>query len=96
MKVALSLEISDEQRNALAQEIAGKKVQRLATREEVRAYVEGAIGALSTRVESAGPSSGLSSSEAEVVAKLREQGKSESYIRGWVQAGRKNARQVPN
>lgn len=46
MKVAMSIEVSDSQRNSLAQLLSGKTVKRLATRVEVRDYVEGCIAAL--------------------------------------------------
>lgn len=46
MKVSLSLEVSDPQRNALARLIEGKDIKRLATRDEVRAYVTGCVESL--------------------------------------------------
>lgn len=46
MKVAMSIEINDSRRNSLAQLLAGRAVKRLATRVEVKDYVEGCIAAL--------------------------------------------------
>lgn len=46
MKVNVNVEITDAQRNALAQAIDGKKNKRLATRDEVRDYVAGCIESL--------------------------------------------------
>lgn len=46
MKVNVNVEISDAQRNVLAQAIDGKPIKRLATRDEVRDYVAGCIASL--------------------------------------------------
>lgn len=46
MKVNANIEITDAQRNVLAQQIDGKPNKRLATRDEVRAYVDGCIASL--------------------------------------------------
>jgi hypothetical protein len=46
MKVNLGVEINDAQRNVLSNRIAGKPTKRLATRDEVRAYVDGCIASL--------------------------------------------------
>jgi hypothetical protein len=46
MKVNANVEINDEQRNVLARLIDGKTVKRLATRDEVREYINGCIASL--------------------------------------------------
>lgn len=46
MKVNLSLEVTDEQRNVLACILAGKPLKALAKREDVRDFVEGWIATL--------------------------------------------------
>ena len=46
MKVALSIEVTDQQRNSLAQRIDGRACKRLATRDEVREYVEECLNVL--------------------------------------------------
>jgi hypothetical protein len=43
MKVNLSIEVTDEQRNVLAIINAGKPTKALATRDDVRAFVEGCL-----------------------------------------------------
>jgi len=103
MKTVIALDISDEQRNNLACLLSGKLVKRLATREEVRDYVNGAIERLSeAKADLACGLTPHSSSEATVhqgviartaqeaehIAKLRAQGRSDSYIIGWLKPGR--------
>jgi hypothetical protein len=90
MKVALSIEVTDEQRKQLSSLIAGKAVVRLATREEVREFVNGALATLSSADVPQSNSSPRGGDE-EVAAKLRAEGKSESYIRGWLSVGRVSA-----
>ena len=48
MKVALSIEVTDQQRNALAVRLSGKEVKRLATRDEVRDFLLSALTGLDT------------------------------------------------
>lgn len=50
MKTVIRLDVTDEQRNALAQLLARKPVKRLATREEVDAYVQGIVAQLADGV----------------------------------------------
>ena len=94
MKVALSIEITDEQRNALASAITGKETKRLATRDEVREFLEGAIASLGASAV-VGDAAGfarttvLSPAEEELVGKLRAEGRSSGYIVGYIKAGRK-------
>ncbi len=57
MKVALSLEVTDTVRNSLACEVDGRSGARLATRAEVRAYLEGCLNSL------AGPTRTVAASE---------------------------------
>lgn len=93
MKVALSVEVTDVQRRALS----GTK--RLATRDEVRAYVEGALGQLGASPTPVGSTAhnpisrvpiAPSASSPELEAQLdlyREKGWGEealaAYVRGW-------------
>lgn len=94
MKVALSIEITDEQRNALAIALAGKETKRLVTRDEVREFLEGAIASLGAPAV-VGDAVGfarttvLSPAEEELVEKLRAEGRSDGYIVGYIKAGRK-------
>lgn len=95
MKVNLSVEIDDAQRNRLAQLIDGKTNKRLATRDEVRAFVEQLIESLATdsaplavqtQVENR-PSpdlGGLAAVANARVAEMREQGVTEEYIQRWL------------
>jgi hypothetical protein len=55
MKVNLSLEVTDEQRNVLACMLAGKPIKGQAKREDVRAFVEGCIGGLTKKMIPAPP-----------------------------------------
>jgi len=48
MKVNLGVELSDEQRRALASIIAGKEVKRLASRDDVRNFVSGMLVGVAT------------------------------------------------
>lgn len=102
MKTNVKLDVSDEIRNALAILIAGKQVKRLASREDVTAFVTGALeGLLQTaqpidedepvrRSRSAEPrSQSLTADEERTIARLQKEGRDEGYIRGWIYAGRK-------
>jgi hypothetical protein len=114
MKVALSLEVTDDQRRELARRLAAKSTSRLATRDEVREFVNGAIDTLSdgdaTSLDnevSAASDDGKGdvdvdggqarrlglrdADERELATKLQAEGKSESYIRGYLAAGRKTS-----
>jgi hypothetical protein len=46
MKVAVSLEVNDAVRNALACEVDGRRSARLATRAEIRMYLDGCMNSL--------------------------------------------------
>lgn len=50
MKVNLSIEVTDVQRNVLAIINAGKHTKALATRDDVRAFVEGSLLALTPAI----------------------------------------------
>lgn len=104
MKTLVTLDISDEQRNNLACLLAGKHVKRMATREEIRDFVNGAIARLNEvkadleRGVTPLPSPTVSvhhgvearsAKEAEQVEKLRAEGRSDGYIIGWLKVGRK-------
>ena len=49
MKVNINLEIDDARRNRLAQVLDGKAVKRIATRDEVRDFVNALIESVRTR-----------------------------------------------
>ena len=103
MKCNIKLDVSDQQRNALACLLAGKAVKRLATREDVLSFVQGAVAGLSQEtptlplgspsVPAAAPSGALraplSPAELATVAELTKAGRSPGYIRGWIYAGRR-------
>ena len=83
MKVRLIVEVTDDQRRALS---GGRK---LATRDDVRAYVEGALGqlgVLSSSFVDQAPSA-LSAPLAKKVKELKEKGWGDDavgmYIKGW-------------
>ena len=90
MIVNIRIEISDEQRNTLACAIAGKAVKRLATREDVTAYVEGAIARIEVKAEDSVDSQ--LARPLPIVERLRAEGRSDdyitSYLRGWAAAGK--------
>jgi hypothetical protein len=95
MKVALSLEVTDDQRRELARRITAKSTSRLATRDEVREFVVGVLGSLGTAEgqehlpETVSARLAFTDAEAQLADKLRVEGKSESYIRGYIAVGRK-------
>ncbi len=112
MKTVIRLDITDAQRNALAQLLAGKPVKRLATREEVAAYVVGLadqLGAGTPPVIDDTPpppcfkpkpevadiptdelvQANRAASSAIVAGRLTEEGRV-SYVRGFVNAGRRS------
>lgn len=103
MRCNVKLDLSDAQRNALAQLLTGKPTKRYATREEVAQYVLGAVEGitqpapeaapepanLAPRAQVEGPKNPLTEAErATVQAKLAE-GRSIGWIRGWIYAGRR-------
>lgn len=102
MKCNVKIEISDEARRALSSLLAGKPVKRLATRDEVNAYLLGTVAGL---MREGGADLGQKTVEASQVVdairrpftaaeqreveRLQAEGRSEGYIRGWVYAGRR-------
>lgn len=102
MKVNLGVELSDDQRRALASILAGKSVKRLASRDDVREYLTGVVGALAfdgvveegdvddpPAVATTRASVGLySACEQRLVDRLVAEGKSPEYARGFISAGR--------
>lgn len=69
MKVRINLDVSDDQRVALASLIAGKPVKRMAGRDDFHAYVQGAVARLGsdcTGTVSGRWSGGLPSADTEV------------------------------
>ncbi|MDJ0905382.1 MAG: hypothetical protein QNI96_05140 [Woeseiaceae bacterium] len=98
----LRLDLTDRQRNDLACMLAGKKVARLATRAEITDYVTGLLERSlceSTAVRATPESpvrqqlaGALSFDEQQLVEQLRAAGKNDSYIRGYIKAGRPGAR----
>jgi hypothetical protein len=99
VRIALSLDVTDKQRRALAQLVAGKPIKRLAGRDEFRDFITGFLDELAhvdavepevSVVRAAGPISARTFTDAEdrLAAELRGAGKCESYIRGYILAGR--------
>ena len=99
MKTVIRLDVTDEQRRSLACLLAGKEVKRLATRDEVASYVLGMMGGLhrATPLEAPTPEaaevvraqrSAMAPGEEREAERLRAEGKCDSYIRGWIAAGR--------
>lgn len=88
MKVNVRLEVSDAARNALAVELSGHVVKRLATRDEVREFVCGVLAVLEAEgVEPRARVQGAPGEDA-LVRKLAAEGKPPGYIRGYINAGR--------
>ena len=95
MKANVSIDISDEQRDRLANLIDGKVTKRLATRKDIVDICNAVIDSMSAEQEQpqnievfeAPPTriGGLSRSLLEIDSEDAEilKGKSESYIRGW-------------
>lgn len=102
MKTNISLNLSDQQRNDLACLLAGKKVKRLATRKEIVEFTTGLIernliNAIGVKAIPESPArqalaGALSADEQGLVEHLRAQGKSDSYIRGYIKGGRPGGR----
>ena len=105
MKVNLSLELDDTQRNVLARVLSGKDVKRLATRDEVRVFVEEWIkGSLAEQPEAAAseptvaatkPPHRLSASELMRIDPEDEErlkGKEPGFIMGWNRVKRRDKR----
>jgi hypothetical protein len=103
MKVNLGVELNDEQRVALASIIAGKSVKRMASRDDVRDFLGGIVGALAcahadveaptalptAAVAVARVSAGAYTPEEQtVVDRLLSEGRNAEYARGWISAGR--------
>ena len=98
------IDITDSRRRLLASKIAGKAVQRLATRKEIVSFVEGCIAAAcedrsDTEDDPAGKavpaSSHLTPAERQTVERLRSEGKGDSYITGWLIGGRPSSAKRP-
>ena len=102
MKVNLSLEVTESQRNVLARLLTGKDIKRLATRDEVREFVAGCIESLTEREGAVLPADAaialpqprvsvgdLLTIDPEDEEILR--GKAPGYIVGWNRVKRKRA-----
>jgi len=90
MKTVVPIELDDNQRNTLATVLDGRITSRLATRADIKAFVEGCIDAvltIETRQRNASPGT----VKAEVIDLYHHHddphllNKSPSYIRGWNQ-----------
>lgn len=102
MKVNINLEIDDARRNRLAQVLDGKAVKRMATRDEVRDFVNALIESLATAqeyppvpvelVETPSLAAVVPAAASARVAELRAEGKTEDYIKGWLRGfiGKRN------
>ena len=94
MKVNVKLSLSDEERNIMAVNISGKDSKRMVTRAEVNEFVQGCMDCITDAIigqpvtEMKPAKNPLSSDEQAEVERLRAMGKSDSYIRGWLQVGR--------
>ncbi len=82
MKTNIPLELTDEQRNTLAQLLDGKETKRLATRKEVVTMAHEFFLGMLERSEV----------KAEVLDYDHLEDKNESYIRGWNLVGERMGR----
>ena len=99
MNLNHKMTITDEQRQQLASHIAGKPVKRLATRKDICAFLDGCLQATFEISDSPAPAQPaaspprrapqLSADEESEIQRLRKEGKSDNYIRGWIQVGRR-------
>lgn len=90
MKVNINLEVSDAQRNWLAQLLDGKPVKRLATRDDVRETIVKFVTSWAEAPVSPPPEKAaergvqLPASAREIEARLHEEGRSEAYIQSYL------------
>lgn len=100
MNTNIKIELDDHQRNLLARFLSGNPAtKRLATRNEVKEFVRGCVDracnqaiAMEPEHPAAQPQAGaLSFKEVSEVERLRYAGYDDSYIRGWIQVGRRRA-----
>jgi hypothetical protein len=86
MKVNVKLDISDTERDTLADYIDGNQSKRLATRKDVNSFVQGCLDAAleADSQRHVFPAN----NEADEIQQLRNAGHNDSYIRGWLQVGR--------
>jgi len=75
MKVNVKLDINDTERDMLADYIDGETSKRLATRKDVNSFIQGCIDAAYE----------LNDAPENEAEKLRAAGRSDGYIRGWLQ-----------
>lgn len=105
MNVNIKISMSDEDRNIMAMNLTGRISKRMATRAEINEFVQGCldritdsisigeatntvkVGYIDTGVPK--PKSWFTEDERSVVESMRALGREDSYIRGWLQVGRK-------
>ena len=89
----IRIDLDDHQRDLLANLIDGKVKSRLATRADVKAFVEGCVERAVQAAMGGEPqvtqATTLSPGEQAEVERLRKLGHNDSYIRGWIQVGRR-------
>lgn len=102
MIVNTRIELTDEQRRLFASYLAGKGVRRMATRAEVREFIEGSVqaaindsGVERETIDNIPPVrrssrivSNLTDEERAEVESLRRKGKTDGYIIGWLTVAR--------
>lgn len=95
MKVNVSLELDDAARDLIANYFDGRVTKRMATRRDIRAFVEGCVDMAIQNAMGGGlqvhQACALSVKEADEVQRLRALGKDDSYIRGWIQVMRRRS-----
>lgn len=96
MNVNVKLSLTDEERNTMYRNITGKDVKKMVSRKDVSEFVAGAIASVlvegdeeqDTCDQTVPVSQLLTPSEVRIVERLSAEGKSESYIRGFIKGGR--------
>ena len=104
MIVNVRLDVTDDQRRALASLLAGRPVRRMATRAEVvdllgaalAGLSEGGTGTSAPPPEAPGAKAGMTEAarapltprELAEAERLAKAGKTAGYVRGWILAGR--------
>lgn len=101
MIVNIRIELPDTERETMFQNLTGTEYRRKVSRAQVREFVEGCVEAASRRVmlsptpeairAADAPASSFTAAEQSEIERLRADGKSDSYIRGWLQVGRRLA-----
>lgn len=107
MKTNFSVDLTDGQRQRLATFLAGKPVKRLATRDDVKAFVLGTMAGFmedlaeghrspegtAVRVVYRDTSRAMTDTERATAERLRAEGKDDRYIVAYITTGRRIAAQ---